>query len=157
MNPFSLLTIVFVKTTKYLDVFWFSPAISELESKYYARKLSGDCRDSFLVGDESGALSSLRSAPVSVGSPLQKSGKDSALPEHPSRFCQMEWPLRQKTDGFGPSPDCRGRVRELLLGSIVRTSPLSLADFHPLLLHRSSCVEARPGTVQTGLDEESSF
>ena len=29
--------------------------------------------------------------------------------------------------------------------------------FIPYLLHRSSCVEARPGTVQTGLDEESSF
>src|SRR2546425_2875934 len=44
-----------------------------------------------------------------------------------------------------------------LLGSTVRTSALSLVDFHPLLLHRSSCVEARPGTVQTGLDEESPF
>ena len=69
----------------------------------------------------------------------------------------MEWLFRQKTDGFGPSPDCRDRVRELLLGSTVRTSALSLVDFHPLLLHRSSCVEARPGRVQTGLDEESPF
>ena len=92
-----------------------------------------------------------------MGPPRQKSGKDSALPEHPSRLCQMEWLFRQKTDGFGPSPDCRDRVRELLLGSTVRTSALSLVDFHPLLLHRSSCVEARPGTVQTGLDEESPF
>ncbi len=102
-------------------------------------------------------MSSLRSAPVSVGPPLQKSGKDSALPERPSRFCQMEWPFRQKTSGFRLSPDCRDRVRELLLGSNVRTSALSLVDFHPLLLPRSSCVEARPGTVQTGLDEESPF